>query len=226
MNPQQNPQHVQAKIIYLASKSPRRRELLKQIGVHYELLMMREAPHTRQGVVGEDGRALAVDLDVDESPHDGEMPRLYVERIVRLKADTALRIMRSRKLSPRPILTADTTVAIGDVILGKPVDATDAIRMLKRLSGETHQVLTGVAVHAHGETEFALSTSFVTFAAMSDADIKRYVETGEPMDKAGAYGIQGVAAKFIRKISGSYTGVMGLPLFETAELLRNAGLAV
>ncbi len=226
MNPQQNPQHVQAKIIYLASKSPRRRELLKQIGVHYELLMMRETPHTGQSPSREDGRTLAADLDVDESPRDGEMPRLYVERIVRLKTDTALRIMRSRKLSPRPILTADTTVAIGDDILGKPIDAADAIRMLKRLSGHTHQVLTGVAVNALGETEFALSTSFVTFAAISDADIKRYVETGEPMDKAGAYGIQGHAAKFISKISGSYTGVMGLPLFETAELLRKAGLSV
>ena len=226
MNPQQNPQHVQANIIYLASKSPRRRELLKQIGVHYELLMMREAPHRREGALREDGRALAVDLDVDESPRDGEMPRLYVERIVRLKADTAQRIMRSRKLSPHPILTADTTVAIGDEILGKPIDAADAIRMLKRLSGQTHQVLTGVAVNAHGETEFALSTSYVTCAAMNDADIKRSVETGEPMDKAGAYGIQGVAAKFISIISGSYSGVMGLPLFETAELLRKAGLSV
>ena len=226
MNPQQNPQHAQAKIIYLASKSPRRRELLKQIGVQYELLMMREAPHMQQGAMREDGRASPVDLDVDESPREGELPRLYVERIVRLKADTAQRMMRSRKLSSRPILTADTTVAIGDGILGKPIDAADAMRMLKRLSGQTHQVLTGVAVHAHGETDFVLSTSFVTFAAISDADIKRYVETGEPMDKAGAYGIQGHAAKFISKISGSYTGVMGLPLFETAELLRKAGLRV
>lgn len=180
----------------------------------------------QQDAMREDGRALPVDLDVDESPREGELPRLYVERIVRLKADTAQRMMRSRKLSSRPILTADTTVAIGDGILGKPIDAADAMGMLKRLSGQTHQVLTGVAVHAHGETDFVLSTSFVTFAAISDADIKRYVETGEPMDKAGAYGIQGHAAKFISKISGSYTGVMGLPLFETAELLRKAGLRV
>ena len=214
-----NPQHTQSKIIYLASKSPRRRELLKQIGVQFELLIMREV---LRGVAHEDGAA----MDVDESPRDGEQPRHYVERIVRLKAETAQRIMRSRKLAVRPILTADTTVAIGEDILGKPNDAADAARMLKRLSGQTHQVMTAIAISAHGETEFALSTSFVTFTSLSDADIKRYIETGEPMDKAGAYGIQGHAAKFISKISGSYTGVMGLPLFETAELLRKAGFTV
>lgn len=218
-NPHQNPQHAQARIIYLASKSPRRRELLKQIGVHYELLMMREV---QSGATREDGIA----TDVDESPRDGELPREYVERVVRLKADTAQRIMRSRKLAIRPILTADTTVAIGDEILGKPENVADAKRMLQRLSGQTHQVLTAIAVTSQQQTEFAISISFVTFTTLSDADIKRYIETGEPMDKAGAYGIQGHAAKFINKLSGSYTGVMGLPLFETAELLRKAGLSV
>jgi len=212
-------QHSQSRIIYLASKSPRRRELLKQIGVPYELLIMREA---QQQAPREDG----VTMDVDESPREGELPRHYVERVVRLKAETAHRIMRSRKLSPRPILTADTTVAMGEEILGKPRDAADATRILKRLSGQTHQVMTAIAVSAQGDTDFALSVSFVSFALLSDADIKRYIETGEPMDKAGAYGIQGHAAKFISKISGSYTGVMGLPLFETAELLRKAGFTI
>ena len=141
MNPQQNPQHSQAKIIYLASKSPRRRELLKQIGVHFELLMMREIPQTQLTLADASGRQANLIVDVDESPGDGELPRQYVERVVRIKADTALRIMRSRKLAPRPILTADTTVAIGDEILSKPIDAADAMRILKRLSGETHQVM-------------------------------------------------------------------------------------
>lgn len=226
MNPQQNPQHSQAKIIYLASKSPRRRELLKQIGVHFELLMMREIQQTQLTLADASGRQANLIIDVDESPGDGELPRQYVERVVRIKADTALRIMRSRKLAPRPILTADTTVAISDEILGKPTDAADAMRILKRLSGETHQVMTAIAVTAHGETDYAFSTSLVSFATLSDAEIKRYIETGEPMDKAGAYGIQGHAAKFISNISGSYSGVMGLPLFETAELLRKAGLTV
>ena len=166
-----NPLHGPSRIIYLASKSPRRRELLKQIGVQYELLIMREA---QQQTPRADGAA----IDVDESPREGELPRQYVERVVRLKADTAQRIMRSRKLSPRPILTADTTVAIGEEILGKPVDAHDATRILKRLSGQTHQVMTAIAVSAHGDTDFALSVSFVTFASLSDADIKRYIETG------------------------------------------------
>jgi septum formation protein len=201
-------------IIYLASKSPRRRELLKQIGVHYELLMMREkAGDARQ-------------VDIDESPLPGELPHAYVERVVAMKAEAAIKIMRSRKLPLRPILTADTTVALNGDILGKPENAADAARMLRLLSGQTHQVLTAVSVSFANEHHHALSTSYVTFAALSDADIKRYVDSGEPMDKAGGYGVQGGAAKFISKLSGSYSGVMGLPLYETATLLRQCGISL
>jgi septum formation protein len=201
-------------IIYLASKSPRRRELLKQIGVHYELLMMREKPGDARQV------------DIDESPLPGELPHTYVERVVAMKAEAAIKIMRSRKLPLRPILTADTTVALNGDILGKPEHAADAARMLRLLSGQTHQVLTAVSVSFANEKLHALSTSYVTFATLGDADIKRYVDSGEPMDKAGGYGVQGGAAKFISKLSGSYSGVMGLPLYETATLLRQCGISL
>ena len=198
-------------IIYLASKSPRRRELLKQIGVHYELLMTRDhAPR----------------IDVDESPLDNETAHVYVQRVVKLKAESALRVMRQRRLTPRPILTADTTVALDGQILGKPVDKADARRMLARLSGQSHQVLTAVAVVANDEIRQVLTTSFVTFASLAEDEIKQYVETGEPMDKAGAYAVQGLAAKYISKLSGSYSGVMGLPLYETAALLRQCGVQI
>jgi septum formation protein len=198
-------------IIYLASKSPRRRELLKQIGVHYELLMMREqAPR----------------VDIDESPLADETAHAYVQRIVRLKAETAIKVMRQRRLTPRPILTADTTVTLDGHILGKPVDKADAIRMLTQLAGESHQVLTAVAVAVDQEVKQVMTTSFVTFAKLSEDEIKSYIETGEPMDKAGAYAVQGVAAKFIAKLSGSYSGVMGLPLYETATLLRQCGVQI
>jgi septum formation protein len=196
-------------IIYLASNSPRRRELLKQIGVQYELLLMRE---------------LAPRADIDESPRPDETPHAYVERVVRLKADIALKVMRERKLQPRPILTADTTVTFDGAILGKPADRDEAMSMLKRLSGETHQVLTAVMVTSAEETFRTLTTSLVTFSAISEDEIRWYVDTGEPMDKAGAYGVQGRAAKFIAKLSGSYSSVVGLPLFETAGLLRQAGV--
>ncbi len=198
-------------IIYLASKSPRRRELLKQIGVHYELLMTRDhAPR----------------IDVDESPLDNETAHVYVQRVVKLKAESALRVMRQRRLTPRPILTADTTVALDGQILGKPVDKADARRMLARLSGQSHQVLTAVAVVANDDIRQVLTTSFVTFASLDEDEIKHYVETGEPMDKAGAYAVQGLAAKYISKLSGSYSGVMGLPLYETATLLRQCGVQI
>ncbi|MEP7157534.1 MAG: Maf family protein [Betaproteobacteria bacterium] len=198
-------------IIYLASKSPRRRELLKQIGVHYELLMMREhAPR----------------VDVDESPLLDETAHVYVQRIVKLKADTAVKVMRDRKLPLRPVLTADTTVTLDGHILGKPVDKADAARMLSHLSGQSHQVLTAVAVAMDNEIKQVLVTSFVTFAKLSDDEIKRYIETGEPMDKAGSYAVQGLAAKFITKLSGSYSGVMGLPLYETTTLLRQCGVQI
>jgi septum formation protein len=198
-------------IIYLASKSPRRRELLKQIGVQFELLMMREqAPR----------------IDVDESPLRDETAHAYVQRLVRVKAETAMKVMRQRRLPPRPILTADTTVTLDGHILGKPVDKADALRMLTQLAGESHQVLTAVAVAVDQEVKQILTTSFVTFARLSEDEIKRYIETGEPMDKAGAYAVQGVAATFIAKLSGSYSGVMGLPLYETTTLLRQCGVAV
>lgn len=198
-----------ANIIYLASKSPRRRELLKQIGVHYELLMMREqAPR----------------IDVDETPLPHETAHTYVERIVRMKSDMAVQVMRQRKLPSRPILTADTTVTLDGNILGKPADKADAVRILTRLAGESHQVLTAVAVAVDNEVKQVLTTSFVTFAPLTEDEIRRYVETGEPMDKAGAYAVQGIAAKFIAKLSGSYSGVMGLPLYETANLLRQCGV--
>lgn len=198
-------------IIYLASKSPRRRELLKQIGVQYELLLMRE---------------LAPRADIDESPRADETPHTYVERVVKLKADIAVKVMHERKLQHRPVVTADTTVTFDGEILGKPLDRDDAIRMLKRLSGETHQVLTAVMVTTADETFKALTTSFVTFAALSEDEIRRYVDSGEPMDKAGAYAAQGRAAVFIAKLSGSYSGVVGLPLFETAGLLRQSGIQI
>jgi septum formation protein len=196
-------------IIYLASKSPRRRELLKQIGVSYELLLMRE---------------LAPRIDVDESPRPEETPHAYVERVVTLKTDTAERIMHERRLPQRPILTADTSVTFEGAILGKPENRDDAIRMLTRLSGQTHQVLTAVMVTNGGERHKVTTTSFVTFAPVSPDDIRRYVDTNEPMDKAGAYGVQGRAARFIAKLSGSYSGVVGLPLYETAGLLKQAGI--
>lgn len=198
-------------IIYLASKSPRRRELLKQIGVQFELLMIREQSSR---------------LDVDEAPLAGEAPRDYVERIVLLKAAMGQKAMRERRLPLRLILTADTTVTIDGEILAKPVDREDAARMLKRLSGRSHQVLTAVAVALERETKHVVSTSIVTFAELSNDEIKRYVISGEPMDKAGGYAMQGIAAKFISTLAGSYSGVMGLPLYETTTLLRQCGLLV
>lgn len=197
--------------IYLASKSPRRRELLKQIGVHFALLMVREQ---------------SLRIDVDETPLPNEKPRDYVQRIVRLKADAATRVVQARKLPPRPILSADTTVTLNDEIFGKPENVADATRILTMLSGQTHEVLTALAVSFDHETHVALSISQVTFATLTSAEIKRYIDTGEPMDKAGAYAIQGHAAKWITELRGSYTGVMGLPLYETTMLLKKVGMVV
>ncbi|HEX4857646.1 MAG TPA: Maf family protein [Usitatibacteraceae bacterium] len=196
-------------IIYLASKSPRRRELLKQVGIHFELMLTREkAPR----------------CDVDEAPLPEETPHQYVQRVVRLKAECAVKAMRERRLPPRPLLTADTTVTIDGRILGKPLDRVDALAMLALLSGNTHQVLTAVAVSDTTRTEQILTTSFVTFDRLGDDEMKRYVDSGEPMDKAGGYAVQGMAARFISKLSGSYSGVMGLPLYETVKLLRQFGV--
>jgi septum formation protein len=198
--------------IYLASSSPRRQELLLQLGVRFELLRLREAA----------GR----ERDVVEGALGGEPPLHYVERIARTKALVACERMASRGLTPRPLLAADTEVVLDDVIFGKPTDAADAARMLRHLSGRTHQVLTAVAVKWRDELEVEISTSAVTFAELGDAQIDRYVATGEPFDKAGAYAIQGRGGAFVRRLDGSYSGVVGLPLAETAAILTRLGLTV
>ena len=189
--------------IYLASRSPRRRELLHQIGVEFETL------------IG--------DVEVDETPLPGEDPATYVERVTRAKAERGERIILDRHLIVHPILAADTTLEFNGEIIGKPVDAADAEAILRRLSGQVHRVLTGVAVHDAGRTEFVLSVSEVRFRAIDDDEIRHYVLSGEPMDKAGAYGIQGRAGLFVAHIAGSYTGIMGLPVCETGELLKKFG---
>jgi len=196
--------------VYLASQSPRRRELLDQIGVRHEPLL-----------AGADE-----DVEALEATRDGETPEAYVERVTLAKLRAATRRLRARGLAPAPILCADTTVAIGARILGKPLDGADATRMLALLSGRSHRVISAVAVAARGRTRLAASVSRVRFAAISPARIARYVASGEPFGKAGAYAIQSGAAAWIEKIEGSYTGIMGLPLHETAALLEWAGVAV
>ena len=191
--------------VYLASESPRRRQLLEQIGVRYELLL---------ATPDEDAESL-------EHVLSGETPLTYVKRVTHLKLEAAVKRMKTRNLEPAPVLCADTTVALGRVILGKPENAQDAVRILKILAGQSHRVLTAVAVASGHRRSLGVSVSKVTFAPMKVSEIKAYVATGEPFGKAGAYGIQGMAAAFISDIQGSYTGIMGLPLFETAELLKN-----
>jgi septum formation protein len=197
-----------SEFVYLASQSPRRRQLLEQLGVRYELLL----PHAH-----EDSEAL-------EAVHPGEAPAAYVQRVTGLKLDAAIARRAARGLPPAPILCSDTTVALGRTIYGKPEDARDAARMLRELAGHTHRVLTAVAVQAGRRRLAALSDSRVTFAALTPAQVRAYVASGEPMGKAGAYAVQGRAAAHIARIAGSYTGIMGLPLHETAGLLRAAGL--
>ncbi len=192
--------------IYLASRSPRRRELLSQIGVRYHLLLFRER-------VGEHP-------EVDESPAAGEAPALYVERMARLKADAGWRRMLQRNLPPGPVLAADTTVALEGRIFGKPADRADAEKMLAELSGRRHEVLTAVALKMHDHLELAVSSSEVQLKALSPEDIAQYVASGEGDDKAGAYAIQGRAGRFVVELRGSYSGVMGLPLYETAQLIE------
>jgi len=196
--------------IYLASQSPRRRQLLEQLGVRHELLLP-------------DGDE---DTESIENVLPGEAPAPYVRRVTALKLDAALLRLKRRGLPPAPVLCSDTTVALGRVIYGKPADAADATRMLRELSGTTHRVLTGVAVQRGRKRLEALSDSHVTFAAMTPAQIRRYVGSGEPMGKAGAYAVQGRAAAHISHISGSYTGIMGLPMHETAQLLRAFGFRI
>lgn len=196
--------------IYLASKSPRRRELLRQVGVEFELLLLRS-----------DGPRGA---DVTEEVLPGESALDYVARVANEKAAFALNVVRLRHLPARPVLAADTTVTIDGVILGKPADRAEAIAMLEQLSGRTHQVLTSIAVHGNGIAEQRTQISQVRFGVLSAASIAAYCATPEPYDKAGAYGIQGSAALFVEHIEGSHSGIMGLPLYETAQLLRQAGL--
>ncbi len=198
--------------IHLASRSPRRRELLTQMGVHFDTLVFRDG--------------MRADREVDETPHAGEDPVSYVQRVARAKAEHGWRCVAWRRLLPQPVLSADTTLEFEGEVIGKPVSAADAMRILGRLSGKTHRVLTAVAVCVDQRIETVLSSSEVRFASLSDADIRRYVDSGEPMDKAGAYGIQGRAGMFVEHLSGSYTGVMGLPLHETAVLLRRFGVPV
>jgi septum formation protein len=196
--------------IYLASKSPRRRELLRQIGVEFELLMLRNDA--------------ARGPDVSELELPDEAAADYVARVANEKAAFAWNIVQSRRLPPRPVLAADTTVTIDGKILGKPASREEAIHMLELLSGRTHQVLTSVAVHHAGMAEQITQVSEVRFGTLSMASIKAYCATTEPYDKAGGYGIQGLAALFVEHIDGSHSGIMGLPLYETARLLRQAGL--
>ena len=198
--------------IYLASQSPRRSQLLAQLGVCHELLLpnaMGDEPEDAEGL---------------EAVRPGEVPSAYVQRVTALKLDAAVARHARRGLSPAPILCSDTTVALGDRIYGKPEDAQDAARMLAELSGREHQVLTAVAVQVGMRRLAELSLSRVRFATMTQAQIAAYVASGEPMGKAGAYGIQGPVAQYVQNLNGSYTGIMGLPLFETAQLLRAAGV--
>jgi len=195
--------------IYLASRSPRRRELLAQIGVRFQVLMFRDRPDT--------------DAELDESPLAGEAPRVYVERVARAKAQAGWKRLEQRNLPRAAVLSADTTVAIGERILGKPANRDEAAAMLGELSGRRHEVLTAVALKDEAQLECALSVSAVDFRPLSAEDIRQYIATGECDDKAGAYAIQGRAAQFVASLQGSFSGVMGLPLFETAQLLERAG---
>ena len=197
--------------IYLASQSPRRSQLLDQIGIPHHILVADAAENAI-----EDAESLEIALK-------NEVPKAYVMRVTGLKLDAAVARMKKRGLAAAPVLCADTTVAMGRVIYAKPENAADAARMLAELSGKTHRVLTAVAM-AHGRKRVSLlSESKVTFATMTKAQIANYVATGEPLGKAGSYGVQGMAAGMIERISGSYSGIMGLPLFETTQLLRQIG---
>jgi len=197
---------ISDKRIYLASRSPRRRDLLKQIGVPFELLLLRE--DLRRGA------------DVDETPLAEESPGVYVLRVASAKAAMAVRQIAYRGLPQKPVLSADTTVVFDGQIVGKPVDAEDAARILRTLSGREHQVLTAVAVALREQIEAQISVSSVSFRELSDAEIRSYVATGEPLDKAGAYAIQGRGGVLVTRMTGSYSGIMGLPLAETVELLQ------
>lgn len=190
--------------IYLASQSPRRRELLQQIGIKFRVL----AP------------------DVNEAALPREAPAGYVERIARIKAEVAWMRVVERRMRRHPVLAADTAVILGRRILGKPQNDAEAAAMLQALSGRTHQVITAVALAFEGKLKLARSETAVTFRRLAPDEIAHYVASGEPRDKAGAYAIQGFAAAFISRIDGSYSGVMGLPLFEASRLLKSFGVQV
>ena len=196
--------------VYLASQSPRRKQLLEQLGVKFELLLPDAS---------EDAEALEV-------VRPNEKPRTYVQRVTALKLEAALQRLKNRGLTAAPVLCSDTTVAIGSTIFGKPDNAEHAKEMLRQLSGQTHRVLTAVSIGTMRKQSRALSISQVRFADLSKQDIDRYVASQEPLGKAGSYAIQGKAAAFISHISGNYSGIMGLPMFETAHLLREFGFTV
>ncbi|HET9736124.1 MAG TPA: Maf family protein [Burkholderiales bacterium] len=195
--------------IYLASRSPRRRELLGHIGVKFHLLLFRNRPDAAP--------------DVDEEPLAGEDPRAYVMRVARAKAAAGWKRMLERNLPRAPVLAADTTVALAGRIFGKPASRQEAEAMLAELSGQRHEVLTAVVVQYEDQVESALSASEVQFRALTREEIRDYVATGESDDKAGAYAIQGRAALFVSEIRGSQSGIVGLPLYETAQLLQRMG---
>ena len=198
--------------IYLASRSPRRQELLTQLGIPFEEIKLRVAPGRHRDVV--------------EEALDGEPALHYVERIARTKANAGWKRMQERGLPLRPVLGADTEVVLDDVIFGKPQDVDAARAMLAKLSGRVHDVLSAVAIRWNDDIEVAVSVSQVTFRKLTPREIERYIETREPFDKAGGYAIQGRAAAFVTHLAGSYSGVMGLPLAETAALLARTGRAV
>ncbi len=199
----------QDRSIYLASRSPRRRELLAQIGVRFQLLLFRERA---------DGES-----EVSEETLAGETPHDYVVRVCRAKVESGWTRMQQRTLPRSPVLSADTTVTVDGGILAKPANQQDAARMLEALSGRRHEVLTAVALKYDERVELAVSRTEVEFRVLSAEEIHQYLATGEADDKAGAYAIQGRAGQFIAEIRGSYSGVMGLPLYETAQLITRMG---
>jgi septum formation protein len=198
--------------IYLASQSPRRRELLQQIGVRFDMLMFRDP--SRPGD------------QLNEDPLQGEIPDDYVVRVARAKAAYGVRVVEQRRMLPKLVLAADTTVDIDGAIVGKPADAAEAMATLTRLSGRSHRVLTAVAIGTGKRLEHVVSISDVRFRTLDTDEMRRYISNGEPLDKAGAYGIQGRAAMFVEEIRGSHSGIMGLPLCETTLLLRRFGYPV
>ena len=195
---------TQSPSIYLASRSPRRAELLQQMGVLFSV----------------------VPADIDEAPHAMERSDAYVKRLAIEKAQAGYALVLQKAWFEMPVLAADTTVSIDGEILGKPQDDEDAYRMLSLMSGRWHEVHTGIAVAQSGHVAMEISSTMVLMDDLSDAVIRAYIATGEPKDKAGAYGIQGIAGSLIKRIEGSYSGVMGLPVYETAKLLKQAGIGL